>query len=97
MRNLAAESYKDDSQAEVQRLGTGNTGVWSVSGRPKSLVSWWEEGYMVQLLGRMSLKTPLGTGDRPSGGHTCARVWQELPQHFLASWCGELREESTGR
>lgn len=25
MRNLAAESYKDNSQAEVQRLEAGNT------------------------------------------------------------------------
>lgn len=58
---------------------------------------------MVQLLGGVSLKTPLGTGDRPSGGHTCAWVWQELPQHSCqlefwgSSWCGELREETTGR
>lgn len=41
---------------------------------------------MVQRLGRMHLKTPRNTGNRPSGGHTCAWVWQELPQHFDASW-----------
>ena len=54
---------------------------------------------MVQLLGRVNLKTPLGTGDRPSGGHTCAWVWQELPQHFHDSWSSGVPAgvESYGR
>lgn len=36
--------------------------------------------------GRISSKTPLSTWDGPGGGHTCARAWGELLQHFNASW-----------
>lgn len=49
------------------------------------------------------MKTPLSTWDSPSGGHTCARAWGELPQHFYVSRSSvvtagrrEISEEPTG-
>lgn len=89
-----------------------NLGCWVLyppTGRPEAV----PQGFWELVRVRRHLSASLvesvwkffwALGNHLSGGHTCARAWQELPQHFDASWSSAVAagmrkwsEESTGR